>query len=98
MSKRIASKAKAKRALRKGHHSGYKLATSSKNKGNAKKGTWDTKAENAKWKNFSTAEDAGYVLYNGTMYRLTHVGKKALDNDLKVRRLRAFKAGHINKV
>jgi hypothetical protein len=40
MSKRIASKAKAKRALRKGHHSGYKLGTASKNKGNAKKGAW----------------------------------------------------------
>jgi hypothetical protein len=40
MPKRIASKAKAKRALRKGHSSSYKSWTRSKNKGNVKKGEW----------------------------------------------------------
>ena len=98
MSKRIASKAKAKRALRKGHHSGYKLGTASKNKGNIKKGAWDSKAEDAKWRTFDSAEKAGYIMDIGTGYHLTSKGKKALENDLIARKLNAFRAGRINKV
>jgi hypothetical protein len=87
MSKRIASKAKAKRALRKGHHSGYKLGTASKNKGNVKKGAWaeNESREPCRW-GYRIPGNAYSYKTNGE-YSNKEDAKNAIKHAWKIKRL-----------